>query len=126
MEMAEDILVPIAFFGAIALIIWLVVSYRHRGRADKQQTIRLALEKGAELTPELMKSISEPEPAKNKDLRSGLIWLALGVGLALCGLAVPDPTGNALQGCLAGAAFPFSLGIAYIIMWRYGSHTAKT
>ncbi|HSD68206.1 MAG TPA: DUF6249 domain-containing protein [Woeseiaceae bacterium] len=125
MEGLEDVLIPIVLFGTIALIIWLVVSYRHRGRADKQQTIRLALEKGAELTPELMKSISEPEPAKNKDLRSGLIWLALGVGLALCGLAVPDPTGNALQGCLAGAAFPFSLGIAYIIMWRYGSRTEK-
>jgi hypothetical protein len=125
MEMAEDILIPIAFFSMVAIIIYLVVSYRHRGRADKQQTIRLALEKGAELTPELMKSISEPEPPKNKDLRSGLIWLSLGVGLALCGLAVPDPTGNALRGCLSGAAFPFSLGIAYIIMWRYGSRTEQ-
>lgn len=125
MEMAEDILIPIVMFGTIALIVWLVVSYRHRGRADKQQTIRLALEKGAELSPELMKSISEPEPPKNKDLRSGLIWLSLGVGLALCGLAVPDPSGNALQGCLAGAAFPFSIGIAYIIMWRYGSSNEK-
>ncbi|MCI0517091.1 MAG: DUF6249 domain-containing protein [Woeseiaceae bacterium] len=125
MEALEEILVPIALFGMVALIIWLVVSYRHRTRADKQQTIRLALEKGAELSPELMKSISEPEPPKNKDLRSGLIWLALGVGLALCGLAVPDPSGNALQGCLAGAAFPFSIGIAYIIMWRYGSSNEK-
>lgn len=125
MEGLEDILIPIVLFGTIALIIWLVVSYRHRSRADKQLTIRLALEKGAELTPELMKSISEPEPPKNKDLRSGLIWLSLGVGLALCGFAVPDPTGNALQGCLAGAAFPFSIGIAYIIMWRYGSLSEK-
>jgi hypothetical protein len=121
MEGLEDVLIPIVLFGSIALIIWLVVSYRHRSRADMQQTIRLAVEKGAELTPELMKSVSEPEPPKNKDLRSGLIWLSLGVGLALCGFAVPDPTGNALQGCLAGAAFPFSIGIAYIIMWRYGS-----
>lgn len=123
--MAEDILIPIVFFGTIALIVWLFVYFGHRGRADKQATIRLALEKGAELSPELMKSISEPESPKNKDLRSGLIWLALGVGLALCGWAVPDPTGNALRGCLAGAAFPFSIGIAYIIMWRYGASTGK-
>jgi hypothetical protein len=125
MQFAEEILIPIAFFGTVALIIWLVVSFRHRGRADKQQTIRLALEKGAELTPELMKSISEPEPPKNRDLRNGLIWLALGVGLALCGLAVPDPSGNALRGCLSGAAFPFSIGVAYLIMWRYGVSSEK-
>jgi hypothetical protein len=122
-EMQEEIFIPITFFATIALVIWLIVSFRHRGRADKQQTIRLALEKGAELTPELMKSISEPEPAKNRDLRSGLIWLSLGVGLALCGLAVPDPSGNALRGCLSGAAFPFSIGVAYLIMWRYGSRS---
>jgi hypothetical protein len=121
----EDTLVPIALFGSIALIFWLFVYFAHRGRHDKQQTIRLALEKGAELTPELMKSISEPEPPKNKDLRNGLIWLSLGIGLALCGVAVPDPSGNALRGCLAGAAFPFSVGVAYLVMWRYGVQTEK-
>lgn len=121
--MEEDIIIVPIVFGSIALIIWLFVYFRYRARADKQQTIRLALEKGAELTPELMKSISEPEPAKNRDLRSGMIWMSLGVALALCGFALPDPTGNALRGCLSAAAFPFSIGAAYIIMWRYGSQS---
>jgi len=125
MESMEDILIPIVFFGTIAVIFWLVVSFRHRGQAERQQTIRLALEKGADLTPELMKSLSEPEPPKNKDLRSGLIWLSVAVGLALCGLAVPDPSGYALRGCLSGAAFPFSIGMAYMIMWRYGVRTER-
>ena len=125
MEQMEDILIPIVFFATIATVFWLVVSFRHRSRADRQQTIRLALEKGAELTPELMKSLSEPEPPKNKDLRSGLIWMALAIGLALCGLAVPDPSGYALRGCLSGAAFPFSIGVAYLVMWRYGVQTEK-
>jgi len=125
MESMEDILIPLAFFGTVAMIFWLFVSFRHRGRADRQQTIRLALEKGAELTPELMNSLSEPEPPKNKDLRSGLVWMALAVGLALCGWAVPDPSGYALRGCLSGAAFPFSIGVAYLIMWRYGAQTER-
>ena len=62
-----------------------------------------------------------PTPTKHKDLRLALIWLSLAAGLALCGLAVPDPTGNALRGCLAGAAFPFAIGVAYLIIWRYAS-----
>ncbi len=121
--MVEE-LIPIAMFAAIALIFFLVLYFRHRTRADMQQTIRLALERGTELTPDMINRLAGPEPSKNKDLRVGLIWLALAVGLALAAFAVPDPTGNALRGTLAGAAFPFAIGVAYMIMWRYGSKDA--
>lgn len=116
--MVEE-LIPIAMFAAIALIFFIVLYFKHRSRAEMQQTLRLALERGTELTPEIINRLGDPEPSKNKDLRLGLIWLALAVGLALCGFAVPDPTGNALRGCLAGAAFPLAIGVAYMIMWRY-------
>lgn len=122
--MVEE-LIPIAMFAAIALIFFLVLYFKHRGRAEMQQTVRLALERGTELTPEIIQRLGAPaEPSKNRDLRAGLIWLALAVGLALCGFFVPDPSGYALKGCLAGAAFPFAIGIAYMIMWRYGSRDA--
>ncbi len=116
--------IPIAMFAAIALIFFLVLYFKHRNRAEMQQTVRLALEKGTELTPDIINRLGEPEPSKNKDLRAGLIWTALAVGLVLCGFAVPDPSGHALRGCLAGAAFPFAIGVAYLIMWRYGAKEA--
>ena len=84
-----------------------------------QQTIRLAIDKGLDLSPELIDHLGHPKAAKNKDLRLAFIWLAVAVGLALCGFAVPDPSGNALRGCLSGAAFPFAIGIAYLLIWRY-------
>ena len=83
------------------------------------QTIRLALDKGLDLSPELIDHLGHPKEPKNKDLRLALIWLSLAVGLALCGFAVPDPSGYALRGCLSGAAFPFAIGIAYLLIWRY-------
>ncbi len=118
--MVEE-LIPIALFAAIALIFCIVLYFKQRSRAEMQQTIRLALEKGNELTPEIISRLGEPEPSKNRDLRRALIWLALAVGLALCGFFVPDPSGNALRGTLAGAAFPLAIGVAYMIMWRYGA-----
>ncbi len=118
-KMVEE-LIPIAMFVMIALIFFIVMYFKQRSRAEMQQTIRLALEKGNELTPEIISRLGEPEPNKNRDLRRALIWLALAVGLALCGFFVPDPSGNALRGTLAGAAFPFAIGVAYMIMWRYG------
>ncbi len=117
--MVEE-LIPIAMFTMIALIFFIVLYFKHRSRAEMQQTIRLALERGTELTPEIISHLGEPEPSKNRDMRRGVIWLALAVGLALCGFFVPDPSGNALRGTLAGAAFPLAIGVAYIIIWRYG------
>ena len=115
-------LIPIAMFATIALVFFIVLHFRQRSRADMQQTIRLALERGTELTPEIINRLGAPaEPSKNRDLRLGLIWMALAVGLVMCGLAVSNFSMEALYGCLAGAAFPFAIGVAYLIMWRYGA-----
>ena len=75
--------IPIALFIVTAIIFWVVSHFRFRSKAEMQQTIRLALEKGTELSPELIDRLGEPEPGKNKDLRRGLIWMALAIGLAL-------------------------------------------
>jgi hypothetical protein len=114
-------MIPVVLFLVTGAIFWLFFMYRHRTRAEKQKTIRLALEKGSELSPEFMKSLGEQEPPRNRDLRRGLIWMGLAVGLALCGLASAYFATEALWGCLAGAAFPFCIGAAYLIMWRYGA-----
>ena len=116
--MSEE-LIPISMFVGLTVIISLFFWFRYRARGDLQQTIRTAIEKGQELTPELIDRLGSPPAPKDKDLRLALIWLAIAVGLALCGFAVPDSSGHALQGILAGAAFPFAIGLAYLIMWRY-------
>ncbi len=84
-----------------------------------QHTIRMALDKGHELSPELIDRLGHPKPTKDKDLRLAFIWLAIAGGFALMGVAVPDPSGNALQGLLATAAFPLCIGVAYILIWRF-------
>ena len=112
-------MIPIVMFLSIAVVVGLMLWFRHRNRADMQQTIRLALDKGQELSPELIDRLGHARAGAKQDLRLALIWLALAAGLALCGWAVPDPTGYTLRGCLAGAAFPLAIGVAYLIMYRY-------
>ena len=116
--MAEE-LIPISMFLGITVMVSLFFWFRYKARGELQATIRTAIDKGQELTPEIIDRLGSQQPSKDKDLRNGLIWLAIAAGLALCGWAVPDPSGHALRGCLAGAAFPFMIGVAYMIMWRY-------
>ena len=111
-------MIPITMFIGATIAVGLFFWFRFRMRREVQQTIRAAIERGQELTPEIIERLGHPPGPKNKELRHALVWLALAVGLALCGFAVPDPSGDALRGCLAGAAFPFSIGVAYLIMWR--------
>ncbi len=114
-----EVFIPITMFAGITIVLCLFFWFRYRMRGEMQKTIRSAIDKGQELTPEIIDRLGNPKASKDKDMRLAAIWLALAVGLALCGLAVPDPTGSALRGMLAGAAFPFAIGVAYLIMWRF-------
>ena len=116
--MSEE-LIPIVMFISIAVVFIAAFWFRQRARDAMQQTIRLALDKGHELTPEIIDRLGHPKASKYKDLRLGMIWMSLAIGLVLCGIAVPDPSGHALRGCLAGAAFPFAIGVAYLILYRF-------
>lgn len=113
--------IPISMFVGLTIIICLFFWFRYRARSDMQVTIRSAIERGQELSPEIVDRLGHPKAPRHKDLRLALIWLALAAGLALCGFFAPDPSGTAFQGTLAGAAFPFCIGVAYLIMWRFAS-----
>jgi hypothetical protein len=117
--MDEEVLIVAIVFSSIALVFGLWLYFGFRARTDTQQTIRLALEKGAELSPEFIKQIGEVEQSKDKDLRRGLIWLALGLALAILGAAINEP--DAMGPLLGSAAFPGLIGVAYLAMWRYGA-----
>ncbi len=114
-----DDLVPIVMFISVAAVFGLLFWFRYRTRAEMQETFRLALDKGQELTPEIIDRLGHPQSSKDKDLRLGVIWLAIAVGLVLCAFAIPDDSGDALRGVLAGAGFPFAIGVAYLILYRF-------
>ncbi len=118
----EGLWVPIVLFVSLAVIFSVWFYFKYKSRQETQQTFRMALEKGSELSPELIKQLAEPEPAKDRDLRRGLIWLALGIATAITGVAMNEPA--AIGPTLGGAAFPGLIGVAYLIMWRFGARKA--
>ncbi len=114
--MADEWIGLAAVLGPVLLIALFFV-LRFKSRRDMQDTIRTALDKGQDLTPELIDRLGHPKEPKDKDFRLAVIWLALAVGLVLIGFAVPDP--DALRGTLAGAAFPFTIGVAYLLLHKF-------
>ena len=115
----EGLWVPIVFFISTAVIFSFWLYFRFKAREATQKTFRLALEKGNELTPELIKQMGDPEPHKDKDLRRGLVWMALGIAMVLLAFGVNEP--DAMGPMIGSAAFPGLVGVAYLIMWRFGT-----
>ena len=111
--------IPIVMFLGLTIVFVALFWFRYRSRRDMQETFRTALDKGQELTPDIIDRLGHPQASKFKDLRLGVIWMSLAIGLVLCGFAVPDMSGEALRGCLAGAAFPFAIGVAYLLLYRF-------
>ena len=111
--------IPIVMFIGLTVVLCLFFWFRYRTRNDMQATIRTAIEKGQELSPEIIDRLGTPKPAKDKDLRVALIWIALAIGLAVFGYAMPDDEEEVMQVFMGLAAFPLTFGIAYLLMWRY-------
>ena len=112
-------MVPIFMFLGLTVIISLFFWFRFRARGEMQQTIRTAIDKGQELTPELVESLGSPQKSsKDRDLRLALIWLAIGFGIAFFGFAMSTVEQEVFMIMLGISAFPFMVGLAYTIMWR--------
>lgn len=107
--------VPVVMFICIAIVMVAAFYFRMRGRQALQQTVRAALEQGQALSPELIEKLSGVRDAEAVDLRRGVV--SISVGVALLAFAVLLDERDALRPLMAVSAFPFSVGLAYLLLW---------
>ena len=55
-----------------------------------------------------------------RDLRTGIIWLGVAVGLAAFGFAISFEEPDALYPLIGMAAFPGFIGVAFIVISFFG------
>lgn len=113
---SEDSIVPVVLFVAIALTYCAKYFFAHRTRQDTQATVRMALERGEALTPDLLDRLGPPPPPKRNDLRRGVVGVCLGIGIGAFGLVLGEP--EAVRPMLAVGLVPLLLGLAYLVLWR--------
>lgn len=122
--MAEDIVVPVALFISIAVIFGLAYMYRYRTRTELQRTVRAALDKGQELTPELIERLGQPRQTPYTDLRRALIWIAVGLGFMVSAFVFDH--GIVDRSLIGVGAFPLLIGLAYLVMSRFSEKDASS
>lgn len=115
--MEGELWIPIVMFLCIPLSIYIWLFYSTKKEEDRQNTIRTAIDKGQELTPEIIQSlVPTPVTSKYRDLRIGLPIIGLSIGWMLFGnFGVHDPE------VTWAAAFPLFFGLGFVIAWYISS-----
>ena len=121
----ESVLIVFIVFGSIASL-FLVPSYlRSRERSRLHDTLKASIEHGQPIPPEVIAAITsdvkvKPPASPMRDLRVGIIWLGVAVGLAAFGFAISFEEPDALYPLLGMAAFPGFIGLAFIAISFFG------
>jgi hypothetical protein len=114
-----EILIPITLFIMIGAIVIAPRYFRSMERQKMADTLRVAIEKGQPLPAEVvdaMASNTKLPPSPARDLRTGIIWLGVAVGLAVFGIALGYAEPDATYPLIAIAAFPGFIGLAFIVL----------
>ena len=117
MEVSE-MWIPITMFAGLSVVLSLWLWFRYKARHAVQATIRTAIEKGSGLSPELIENLVNPPVSPHRDLRRGVINIAIAVGIAVFAIVLDED--DAVRPLLGIAAMPLSIGIAFLLMQRFG------
>ncbi len=128
---ASGMIVPIAFFALVGALIIVPRYFKSRERQALQSTLRAAIERGQPLPPEVIEAITrdaKPTPSPTRDLRIGIIWIGVGLGLAAMAYAMgyaSDDASEAFWPLLGLSGFPFFVGLAFVVMGLVNRNKAK-
>jgi len=119
-----EVLIPLAPFIMIIAIVVVPAILKSRERRDMQATLRTAIEKGQPMPPEVIEALSKdnikPAPSASRDLRLGVILLAVSIGIGLFGYAVgfigDVEEAKAVYPILGIASIPGMVGLAFIVL----------
>lgn len=110
--------IPVVMFIGLSVVLSLWVWFRFKGKREMQVTLRSAIEKGQDLSPELIENLVNPPVSPQRDLRRGVIGVVIAIGFALFGVILGEE--DAIRPLLGIAMFPFSIGVAFLLMHHFG------
>ncbi|MDQ8029098.1 MAG: DUF6249 domain-containing protein [Brevundimonas sp.] len=115
--MEAELLIPLSPFIMIIAVVGFQTWQKVKAQKEMQHTLRAAIEKGQPLPTDVIESMSASihrPPSATRDMRLGVILLAVSAGIALCGGALSFFAEETLYAFLAFAAIPATVGVAFL------------
>ncbi len=127
----EDLIPLVAVSMPFIMVIAIVVVpaiLKSRERREMQATLRAAIEKGQPLPPEMIDAMTrnvKVAPTSLSDIRTGIIWLAVGAGIGAFGFMIGYEEAEAFHPMLGIASIPAVIGLAYIALSFFNPNKAR-
>jgi membrane associated rhomboid family serine protease len=110
----------VAFFGTIVAVVLIPRILKNRERKQIQDTIRAAIDKGQPLPPEVLdvmtRDVRSAPSSRQRDVRLGILWLAIGIGLGVIGWMFTGFDTSEPGPFIGFFAIPGVIGIAFIVL----------
>lgn len=107
--MLAVLIIPLASVAAVSALLF----YFYKTRQKKLDTLVKVVELGGNVDPDMMKLLSADNGGYKADFRTGLIWLSVGIPLAI-GMFLDEGMEAATYGLI-----PVFIGCAYLIAAKY-------
>ena len=120
-----EILIPLTFFAMIAAIVIGPRYLKSLERRKMAETLRAAIDKGQPLPPEVINMLTvdtKPPSSPQRDLRRGVILVAVALGLVAMGLLIGLGEPDATYPIIGVAAIPGFVGLALIAIAQLGKN----
>jgi len=119
-DSVTGIIAVLMIFGMPVFIIGIICLFLYRSNADRQKTLRMAIEKSDSLQPEVLETLQRMQKRPRtpmSDVRAGIMLVCIALGVV-----VLDFVSHGYSiGHLAGiAAIPGFIGIALLLMGIIG------
>ena len=119
MELTPILIVFIVFASIVAIV--LGPGYlRSREKQAMQDIVRTAIDKGQPMPQDMIDALTREAkarvPSASRDLRVGVILLAVSLGVALFGYMVSFAEMDAFYPIAGSAAVPGMIGLAFIVL----------
>ena len=109
-------MVPIILFLVLGVVVLGYFYWNHKNRADIMATVQKAVDSGSTLSAELLTQLGAAVNPRIRDLRRGVLFLAVGVAGLLASLFFEDP--DLLAGIRALSLFPLLMGGGFLRVWK--------
>lgn len=112
-------MVGIVFWVAIAAIVFINVWGKRAAERERQQTLRLAIERGQQIDPQLIEKImagdKKPKESPFGLLIAGVVVSFAGVGMMLMGLILGGGDLQALKGLIGSGVLVGMVGVGLFV-----------